>query len=151
MTILMHHLGSLQGGTKWKNHIGRVLRSEGTNEAQSDGVLLQGDCTSPYSCMVRKHGWSWMLTFKQFRSFHSRVGRHLTGRHIRLLEDSSWLFLSTHGWWTWRCSFYLDQAISCRRQTVRSFTRHRPLYEACRQSKALATNINKAVWWQLEV
>jgi len=91
MTILMHHLGSLQGGTKWKNHIGRVLRSEGTNEAQSDGVLLQGDCTSPYSCMVRKHGWSRMLTLSSLGIFFTleSVGTYLTGRHIRLLEDGS--------------------------------------------------------------
>jgi len=88
---------------------------------------------------------------KQFRSFHSRVGRHLTGRHIRQLEDGSWFcpptvdILEDAGLQT------INEYIRRRRQTVQSFTRHRPLYEACRRSTALATNTNKAVWWQLEV
>jgi len=86
-----------------------------------------------------------------FRSFHSRIGRHLTGRHIRLLEDGSWFcpptveVLEDAGLQT------IDEYINRRRQTVRGFTMHRPLCEACRRLTALSTNINKAVWWQLEV
>jgi len=72
---------------------------------------------------------------------------------------------ATSGFWkdgSWYCPPTVDvledvglqtveEYIRRRRQTVQSFTRHRPLYEACRRVKALATNINKAVWWQLEV
>ena len=134
--------------TKW-NRIGRVLRSEGMKpramgyfyKAVVQAILLYGSETWVVSDAHLRH----------FRSFHSRIGRHLTGRHIRLLEDGSWFcpptveVLEDAGLQT------IDEYINRRRQTVRSFTRHRPLYEACRQSTALSTNINKAVWWQLEV
>jgi len=133
---------------KW-NRIGRVLRSEGMKpramgyfyKAIVQAILLYGSETW---VVLDAHLW-------QFRSFHSRVGRHLTGRHIRFLEDGSWYcpptvdVLENAGLQT------VEEYIRRRRQTVQSFTRHRSLYEACRQSKALATNINKAVWWQLEV
>jgi len=134
--------------TKW-NRIGQMLRSEGMKpramgyfyKAVVQAILLYGLET-------------WVVSdahLRQFRSFHSRVGRHLTGRHIRLLEDGSWYcpptvdVLEDAGLQT------VEESIRRRRQTEQSFTRHRPLYEACRQSKALVTNINKAVWWQLEV
>jgi len=134
--------------TKW-NRIGLVLRSEGMKsraigyfyKAIVQAILLLGSET-------------WVVSdahLRQFRSFHSRVGRHLTGRHIRLLEDGSWYcpptvdVLEDTGLQT------VQEYIRRRRQTVQSFTRHRLLYESCRQSKALATNINKAVWWHLEV
>jgi hypothetical protein len=134
--------------SKW-NRIGRVLRSEGMKpramgyfyKAIVQAVLLYGSET-------------WVVSdahLRQFRSFHSKVGRHLTGRHIRPLEDGSWFcpptveVLEDAGLQT------IDEYINRRRQTVRGFTRHRPLYEACRRSTALSTNINKAVWWQLDV
>jgi hypothetical protein len=134
---------------KW-NRSGRVLRSEGIKtramwyfyKAIVQAILLYGSET-------------WVVSdahLRQFRSFHSGVGRHLTGRHIRPLEDGSWFCPPTvevledagAGLQT------IDEYINGRRQTVRSFTRHRSLYEACRQLTALSTNINKAVWWQLE-
>ena len=134
--------------TKW-NRIRRVLRSKGMKpramgyfyKAIVQAILLYGLET-------------WVVSdshLKQFRSFHSRVGRHLTWRHIRQLEDGSWFcppmvdILEDAGLQT------IEEYIRCRGQTFRSFTRHRPLYEACRRSTALATNTNKAVWWQLDV
>ena len=134
--------------TKW-NQIGQVLRSEGMKPRAMgyfyktivQAILLYGSET-------------WVVSdahLQQFRSFHSRVSRHIAGCHIRPLEDGSWYcpptvdVLEDAGLQT------VEEYIRRRRQTVRSFTRHRPLYEACRRSKALATNINKAVWWKLEV
>ena len=66
--------------TKW-NRIGRVLR----DETQSDGAIVQA--------ILLYGSETWVVLdahLRQFRSFHLRVGRHLTGRHIRLLEEGSW-------------------------------------------------------------
>ena len=71
---------------KWR-HFGHVLKSEGVSprviryfyKAVVQAVLLYGSET-------------WTLTEglkRQFQSFHSRVARSLTERHIRPLEDDS--------------------------------------------------------------
>ena len=31
-------------------------------------------------------------TVKKFKSFHMRVARYLSGRHIKPLEDGTWLY-----------------------------------------------------------
>jgi len=126
--------------TKW-NRIGRVLCSEGMKpraisyfyKVIVQAILLYGLET-------------WVVSdshLKQFRSFHSRVGRHLTGRHIRQLEDGSWFCPPTVDILEDASLQTIDEYIRHRRQTVWSFTRHRPLYEACRRSTALWTNTKK--------
>ena len=125
------HASSRQLGrarSKW-NRIGRVLRSEGMKpgamgyfyKAIVQAVLLYGLET-----------WVFLdAHLRQIRSFYSKVGRHLTGRHIRPMEDGSWFcpptveVLEDAGLQT------IDKYINQRMQTVWSFTRHRPLYGAC--------------------
>jgi hypothetical protein len=135
-----------QAREKW-GRMNRVLASQGASprtrgyfyKAIIQAVLLYGS-------------ESWTLsnrTLQLFRSFHARVARHLTGRHIRPLEDGTWFcpptteVLNSAGLET------IDEYIQRRRDTVREFVRHRPIYEACIQSKAMSTNVHKVVWWRL--
>ena len=95
---------------------------------------------------------SWTLTestLKFFRSFHSRVARHLTGRHIRCLDDGTWFCPLTREVLEAAGLETIDEYIQCRRDTIWRFVRPRPLYEACRQSRPMSTNAQKVVWWQL--
>ena len=79
---------------KW-GRLSRILTAESTSaktrgyfyKAIVQAVLLYGSET-------------WMLSesmLKQFESFHRRVALYLTGRHIRQLEDGTWLYPSSEG------------------------------------------------------
>jgi hypothetical protein len=134
--------------SKW-NRMGRVLRSEGM-KPRAMGYFYKAIVQS----VLLYSSETWVVSdthLRQFRSFHSRVGRHLTGRHIRPLEDGSWFCPPTDEVLNDAGLQTIDEYINRRRQTVRGFAMHRPLCEACRRLTALSTNINKAVWWQLEV
>jgi len=89
---------------------------------------------------------SWTLQdriIKTFRSFHARVARSITGRHIRELEDGTYFcpptteVLNNAGLET------IDEYLLRWRQTIRGYVSHRPIYETCRRSRALATNVRK--------
>ena len=133
---------------KW-GRIAGILNAEGANpktmgyfyKAIVQAILLYGS-------------ESWTLTrniLKRFDSFHARVARYLTGRHIRQLEDGTWFCPPTTEVLEEAGLFSIGEYIRRRRRTVRPFVRQRPLYRACLRSKALGTNIAKVVWWELEV
>ena len=133
---------------KW-GRIAGILNAEGANpktmgyfyKAIVQAILLYGSET-------------WTLTrniLKRFDSFHARVARYLTGRHIRQLEDGTWFCPPTTEVLEEAGLFSIGEYIRRRRRTVRPFVRQRPLYRACLRSKALGTNIAKVVWWELEV
>ena len=130
--------------TKW-GRIASVLRSQGVKpramgyfyKAIVQTILLYGLET-------------WVLSdfqLKQLRSFHSRVARYLTGRHIRQNEDGTWFHPPTDGVLEEAGLRTIDEYIRRRRDTVRNFVRFRPIYEVCRQSTAIS---NRAVWWKLD-
>ena len=132
---------------KW-GRVSHVLNSQGASsrargyfyKAIIQAVLLYGS-------------ESWTLserTLKLFRSFHSRVARYLTGRHIRQLEDGTWHCPPTADTLHQAGLKTIDEYIQRRRDTVRSFVRPRPLYQACIRTRPLASNINKVVWWRLD-
>jgi len=130
--------------SKW-SRLSAILKSQGVKsrvagyfyKAIIQAVLLYGAET-------------WVISeflMNQLRSFHSRVARYLTGRHTRQKEDGSWLCPPTEEVLEAAGLQTIDEYISRRRQTVRGFVRHRPIYEACR----LSTAINRqAVWWRLD-
>ena len=96
---------------------------------------------------------SWTLserTLKLFCSFHNWVARHLTGRHIRHNEDGTWYYPPTADTLNHAGLETIETYIQRRRDTVRTFVRPRPLYQACIWSRALSTNVNKVVWWKLD-
>ena len=133
---------------KWRR-FGHVLRSDGVNprvmgyfyKAVVQAVLLYGSET-------------WTLTEglkRQFQSFHSRVARFLTGKHIRPLEDGSWHCPPTEDVLQEAGLETVEEYILRRRQTVRGFVRHRPMYLHCMLSAAERVSARKTVWWQLPV
>ena len=109
---------------KWRR-FGHVLKSERVSprvmgyfyKAVVQAVLLYGSET-------------WTLTEglkRQFQSFHSRVARFLTGKHIRPLEDGSWHCPPTEDVLQEAGLETVEEYILRRRQTVRGFVRHRPM------------------------
>jgi hypothetical protein len=131
---------------KW-NCIGKVLSSQGV-DARTMGYFYK----AIVQAVLLYGSESWTLTegtLKKLRSFHSRVARYLTGRHIRPNEDGSWTcprsidVLQEAGLCT------IDEYIDRRRETVARFVEERPIYQKCLRSRALSTNVNKVVWWRL--
>ena len=129
---------------KW-GRFSAVLRSQGVKpkvmgyfyKAVVQAVLLYGS-------------ESWVLSeffLKQLRSFHARVARYLTGRHIRQREDGSWFHPPTDDVLEEAGLETVDTYIKRRRDTVRRFVVYRPLYRACLRSNAISA---KAVWWKLD-
>jgi len=125
----------------------RVIASEGASpkvmgyfyKAIIQAVLLYGS-------------ESWTLSdriIKKFRSFHAQVARYITGRHIRKLEDGTYFCPPTMEVLAEPGLETIDEYMLRRRQTIRGFVRHRPIYETCLRSRALSTNVNKVVWWTL--
>jgi len=131
---------------KW-GRFSRILTQEGISsrvrgyfyKAVVQAVLLYGS-------------ESWTLTertLKLFRSFHHRVARYLTGRHIRQREDGSWFCPPTADTLHQAGLETIDTYIQRRRGTVRSFVRDRALYQQCVRSRPLSTDVNKVVWWNI--
>ena len=92
---------------------------------------------------------TWILTEglkRQFQSFHSRVARFLTGKHIWPLEDGSWHCPSTEDVLREAGLETVEEYILRRRQTVRGFVRHRPVYLHCMLSAAERVSARKIVW-----
>ena len=126
--------------------IGSVLRCEGVKprtmgyfyKAIVQAVLLYGS-------------ESWVLnksSMKQLRSFHSRVARFLTGRHIRQDADGTWHYPPTAGVLEEAGLETVDEYIQRRRDTVRmKFVFGRPILNECRLA---AGYNNKPVWWRLD-
>jgi hypothetical protein len=124
--------------------------------------MLRGQAASPrargyfYKAIVQAvllyGSETWTLSdrmLKLFRSFHHRVARHLTGRHIRQDDDGVWHCPPTADVLNQAGLETIDEYIRRRRETVRGFVRPRPLYQLCIRSRALSTNVHKVVWWKL--
>jgi hypothetical protein len=141
-------LGQLDRAREKWGRIGNVPRAEGAT-ARSMGYF----CKAIVRAILLYGSESWTLLnyiIQQFRSFHASVARYLTRRRIRCLADGTWFYPPTEEVLEDAGLKSIDQYIRRRRQTVRGFVRHRPLYEARRQLRALSTNENKTIWWWLD-
>mgnify|MGYP003334654612 CR=1 FL=1 len=83
---------------------------------------------------------------RRLRSFHHRVARYLTGRHIRKDANGNLVCPPTTAVLERAGLLTLNENICERRATVRDFTLFRPIYELCRTSAATG---NGTVWWKL--
>lgn len=131
---------------KW-NRIGKVLSSQGVN-AKTMGYFYK----AIVQAVLLYGSESWTLTegtLKKLRSFHSRVARYLTGRHIRPNADGTWNCPSSSDVLEEAGLCTIDEYIERRRVTVQQFVQDRPIYQQCLRSRALSTNVNKVVWWRL--
>jgi exonuclease III len=139
---------SLQRARATWGRIGRVLSKEGADpktmasfyKAVVQSVLLYGS-------------ESWTLTLsmeKKLQSFHRRCARYVTGQHIRQNPDETWtcpsseMVLEKAGLWT------IQEYIRRRRATVKMYAASQPIFQRCRESSPLASNINQIVWWNLD-
>jgi hypothetical protein len=86
----------------------------------------------------------------RLRSFHHRVARYITGRHIKELKDGTYFcppmkeVLNATGMET--IEVYMDM----RRNTVRKYAGTSAVYGRCIRSTAMSTNVNKVVWWEIK-
>ena len=130
---------------KWAQ-FNAILRSQGASpcvrgyfyKAVVQAVLLYGS-------------ESWTLTESTlclFRSFHSRVARHLTSRNIRCLEDGTWHCPPTAEVLQAAGLETIYEYIQRRKDTVRNFVWTRSIYQVCRRRSALAGG-RRVVWWRL--
>jgi hypothetical protein len=131
---------------KW-GRIGKVLSSQGVN-AKTMGYFYK----AIVQAVLLYGSESWTLTegtMNKLRSFHSRVARYLTGRHIRPNADGTWTCPSSAEVLEEAGLHTIDEYIQKRRDTVSRFVQNRPIYQQCLRSRALSTNVNKVVWWRL--
>ena len=89
---------------------------------------------------------AWVL--KQVRSFHHRIARYIAGLHIKKTSDGNWICPSTEEVLEKAGLLTLEEYIRKRRDTVRSFVMHRPIYRACQRSAVRYTK--RTVWWKLD-
>ena len=128
---------------KW-NRLVSILRSEGVNP------IIMGYFYKAVVQTVLIYGSeSWVVSgdiMRKLRSFHHRVARYLTGRHIRKNADGTWTCPPSADVLERAGLLTLDDYIRRRRDTVQEFTRFRPIYELCRTSAATG---NRTIWWKL--
>jgi len=132
---------------KW-TRIGNVLRTDGAS-ARTMGYFYK----AIVQAVLLYGSESWTITtsiMQKIKSFHARVARSLTGRHIKQRPDGTWDCPPTTEVLEGAGLETIEEYIIRRRHTVRRFVRHRPLYEVCRRSRALGGNTKKVVWWKLD-
>jgi hypothetical protein len=86
----------------------------------------------------------------RLRSFHHRVARYITGRHIKELEDGTYFFppmkevLKAAG--MEMIEIYMER----RRKTILNNAVTSAVYGRCIRSTAMSTNVNKVAWWEIK-
>jgi hypothetical protein len=131
---------------RW-GRIGRVLASDGASPRVM-GYFYKEIIQSVLLYGVE----SWTLTertIRRFHSFHNRVARYITGRHVRQREDGTYDCPPTVEVLADAGLENIETYIQRRRGTIQDHVRTRPIYGKCRRSKALSTNVTKVVWWEL--
>ena len=129
---------------KW-GRVGRVLSVQTTDprvrgyfyKAILQAILLYGS----ESWIISKHKLS------QLRSFHHRVARYITGRHIKQRPDGTYECPPTSEVLEMAGLYPLETYIERRRQTVWEAVKNRPILERCRTSTALSTTARRTTWW----
>ena len=99
-------------------------------------VLLYG---SESWCMTK-------ATVKKFKSFHMRVARYLSGKHIRPLEDGTWLYPVSEEILEETGLFPIETYIEKRRATIFEYISKQPIYNKCKTSRP-GPICNRVVWW----
>jgi hypothetical protein len=94
---------------------------------------------------------SWYMTkatVNFFKSFHMRVARYLSGRHIRPLEDGTWLYPVSEEVLEETGLFLIETYIEKRRAMIFEYISRQPIYNKCKNSRPSPTGGNRVVWWQ---
>ena len=94
---------------------------------------------------------SWVISefkLKQLRSFHHRVARYITGRHIKQRPDGTYDCPPTAEVLEMAGLYPLETYIERRKQTIWQTVRTRPILERCRNSTPLSTMGRKTTWWK---
>ena len=94
---------------------------------------------------------SWVISdfkLKQLRSFHHRVARYITGRHIKQLADGTYECPPTEEVLEEAGLYSLDTYIERRRNTIWTEIKNRPIVERCMNSTALSTTVGRSTWWK---
>ena len=93
---------------------------------------------------------SWVISeikLKQLRSFHHRVARYITGRHIKQLADGTYECPPTEEVLETAGLYPLETYIERRKNTIWTAIKNRPIIERCKNSTALSTTGRRTTWW----
>ena len=129
---------------KWAR-VGKLLSATTTNprvrgyfyKAILQAVLLYGS----ESRVISKS------KLKQLCSFHHRVARYITGRHIRRRPDGTYEYPPTAEVLEMAGLYPLQTYITKRKQTIWQAVRTRPILERCKNSSTLSTLGGRSTWW----
>ena len=128
--------------------IARILKSEGASAkimarfyiATVQAILLYG-------------AESWVLTTRLVQilnSFHLRAVRHMTGEHIRKLQDGTWEY-PDHNTLLQKCELEPIMAyVERRRTTLWTYLRNhkRDMMTVAEQTRTPARHASKILWWK---
>ena len=93
---------------------------------------------------------SWIISehkLNELRSFHHRVARYITGRHIKQLPDGTYDCPPTAEVLETAGLYPLETYIERRKNTIWQAIRNRPIIERCKNSTALSTTARRTTWW----
>ena len=85
---------------------------------------------------------------KKFKSFHMRVARYLSGKHIRPLEDGTWLYPVSEEVLKETGLFSIETYIEKRRAPIFEYMSKQPIYNMCKNSRPGPARGNRVVPWQ---
>ena len=135
---------STKGYRKRWGQVARVLSREGASpkvmgyfyKAIVQAVLLYAAET-------------WILTDRSWlalNTFHHKVARYITGKHIQLLPHGEWKLPRSEEVLEEARLFTMEEYVRRRKQTIIPWVMKRPIFQRCLNSKRAWTNVNQKVW-----
>ena len=83
-------------------------------------------------------------------SFHHKVARAITGRHIRQREDGTWIIPASKEVLQEAGLFEIDEYIRRRREYLRRYVEETGLLDRYRFAPPCYTSNKQVVWWNLD-
>lgn len=90
---------------------------------------------------------SWVINnimIERLNAFHRRCARFITGRHIRMLDDSTWVYPSTTKTLELADLLPIEDYVETRKLTVGGYVEGTDIYAACKE-----ITTNRLVWWKI--
>ena len=90
---------------------------------------------------------SWVINnimIERLNAFHRRCARFITGRHIRMLDDLTWVYPSTTKTLELADLLPIKDYVEKRKLTVAGYVEGTDIYAACKE-----VTTNRLVWWKI--
>ena len=90
---------------------------------------------------------SWVISnimIQRLNAFHRRCARFITGRHIRMLDDETWIYPSTTKTLELADLLSIEDYIETRKLTVGGYVEGTDIFKECKEMTT-----NRLVWWKV--